>query len=483
MNALPFRMPSFSRLAWVSDEARGVWGPRIASVASAREHVEWLSVRDNIRRCCITSSTPEKLVENSQQWIDAGLSFMPISRNRTNGIYSNSAEKPVAGERYEFRIVIGRSENLSLFKEAWDESDDEAIGDLLGYPQCCQRFFKKVWCEKGLRDTSWEMVREDQKEGVMANVHRKNDDDWMCNILWRWAGPRAVSHLPCSFACDDTKAVAQSLIDASIGYGYGQEMKWLQEILQWPVEWSGLHGIGIIKTPIFKIVSDTDATANKFTIRVHGSSYPEEGGKGLDFPYRSNSLPILKSQDTLSADAIAEQELSGNESWYRDNGFASRKYMDAAHSLTIDFLFENFADLEGDVLDLGCGNGVLLGKIFKKNSALIPNGVDVNNEAIRRAKRLHSSYSVNFMVENIFDTDKYMFSDGKKYSLAILMAGRLAEVSVGIKAAFIGRLCKQCDNILVYLYADWAKSYGNLEATLRNLNLPVKKLGDGNVGL
>ena len=178
---------------------------------------------------------------------------MPISRNRTNGIYSNSAEKPVAGERYEFRIVIGRSENLSLFKEAWDESDDEAIGDLLGYPQCCQRFFKKVWCEKGLRDTSWEMVREDQKEGVMANVHRKNDDDWMCNILWRWAGPRAVSHLPCSFACDDTKAVAQSLIDASIGYGYGQEMKWLQEILQWPVEWSGLHGIGIIKTPIFKI--------------------------------------------------------------------------------------------------------------------------------------------------------------------------------------------------------------------------------------
>jgi hypothetical protein len=319
------------------------------------------------------------------------------------------------------------------------------------------------------------MVHKEQKKGFVANIHET--ENWMCNILWRWAGPRAVSHLPCSFACQETKAVAQSLFDASIEFGYGQEMKWLQEILQWPVEWSGLHGIGVIKTPIFKIVTDTDATAEKITIRVHGSSYPEEGAKGLNFPYRSSSLPILKSPVTLSQAAVVEKDLSNMESWYRDNGFASRKFMDKSHSVIMDYLCDNFADLQGDVLDLGCGNGVLLGKIFKKNPEIIPHGVDVNSEAIQRAKRLLPPFSDNF------NADKYLFSEEKKYRLAILMPGRLAQVGSDMRNAYITRLSEQCDNVLVYLYPDWAESEVSLESALGKLKLPVLKLGEGNIGL
>ena len=31
------------------------------------------------------------------------------------------------------------------------------------------------------------------------------------------------------------------------------------EILSWPVEWSVLHGIAEIKTPIFRVISRSDA--------------------------------------------------------------------------------------------------------------------------------------------------------------------------------------------------------------------------------
>jgi hypothetical protein len=67
--------------------------------------------------------------------------------------------------------------------------------------------------------------------------------------------------------------------------GFKEEMEWLRQILSWPVEWSALHGIAEIKTPLLKICTKTDATAGKSTVRWVGESYPEEGAQGLCFPY------------------------------------------------------------------------------------------------------------------------------------------------------------------------------------------------------
>lgn len=60
----------------------------------------------------------------------------------------------------------------------------------------------------------------------------------------------------------------------------------LENILSWPVSWSTLHGIAEIKTPVCKIICNTDATATKYTLRLRGTRYPEEGAQGLGFPFR-----------------------------------------------------------------------------------------------------------------------------------------------------------------------------------------------------
>jgi hypothetical protein len=62
-------------------------------------------------------------------------------------------------------------------------------------------------------------------------------------------------------------------------------MDWLDEVLAWPVEWSALHGIAEIRTPIAKVAMQTDATASKYTIQYPGRGYPREGARGLVFPY------------------------------------------------------------------------------------------------------------------------------------------------------------------------------------------------------
>jgi hypothetical protein len=77
------------------------------------------------------------------------------------------------------------------------------------------------------------------------------------------------------------------------------------------VEWSCLHGIAEIKTPLLKVSANTDATASKYVVRRAGDRYPEEGAKGLSFAFRlphgrrltssnryqqglDNPLPVLK---------------------------------------------------------------------------------------------------------------------------------------------------------------------------------------------
>jgi hypothetical protein len=79
--------------------------------------------------------------------------------------------------------------------------------------------------------------------------------------------------------------------------GFGDVMKSMSEILSWPVEWSCLHGIAEVKTPIMKMITDTDATASKFVVRLQGASFPTEGSSGLTFAYRNP--PRLRITDSV----------------------------------------------------------------------------------------------------------------------------------------------------------------------------------------
>ncbi len=96
---------------------------------------------------------------------------------------------------------------------------------------------------------------------------------------------RAVPHLPCCFDCQHGVELGKKLIEIGRKTGYEEEMNWLLEILSWPVEWSALHGIAEIKTPILKISAQTDAMALKYVVRREGNAYPLEGAQGVNFPY------------------------------------------------------------------------------------------------------------------------------------------------------------------------------------------------------
>jgi hypothetical protein len=251
-----------------------------------------MAIPAGIRRCAINVVTPEELTTRSSIWIDRGLSMLPLEVQDLSpaGQIEDSGQK--TGTSFGFRVVVGVFADVRAFKTAWDAADQEQIGSLLGYPGCCLRFFHQAWVEDCFIDTTWPMavVTAGAQNGTrLVEVEGLPE----CNILWRWLGIRAVPHPPCRFDCAATAEFGSRLMKAGREAGYNEEMDWLCEILSWNIEWSALHGIAEIKTPILKVSTRTDSTPVKYVVRRRGGNYPAEGARGLDFPYQTPAHPLL----------------------------------------------------------------------------------------------------------------------------------------------------------------------------------------------
>ena len=254
---LNFRIPEFVRVAWVSAEAQKVWEPII------QRSFNFFSYLERFDRNSIVSVKPEELVNNPSKPV-------PLYQANIAKFYQAGGTDFDPKLPWEYWCAIGpNSEQLA---EAYAKSDWITVGRLLDYPECCIRFFQKYWVEEGWFDTTYPM-------GKGLPLSSAN------NILLRWIGVRLVSHLPCSFNCFETMRIGDRNIQLARQLQCNEEVDHLIEMLSWPVEWTSLHGIAIITTPIFKIITASDALPFKASFKLEGIAYPKEAGSGLAFPF------------------------------------------------------------------------------------------------------------------------------------------------------------------------------------------------------
>jgi 2-polyprenyl-3-methyl-5-hydroxy-6-metoxy-1,4-benzoquinol methylase len=469
MERLAFTLPDFTRLLWVSDAARDVWAPRLSRITKAWLEIEWRTVAASVRPCGVTVASPQGFLALAATWAESGLGGLPVEIQGVNGSSYSSTSVPVeAGKPFVFRFVVGRPSDVLTFKRAWDAGDQASIGGLLGYPACCYRFFRRVWVEQGLVDTTWPMgVATASPVNGAREVAVTGPPE--ANILWRWMGARAVPHLPCRFDCESTVALAHQFLAVGRAAGFDAEMDWLLEILRWPVEWSALHGIAEIRTPVLKVSTRTDATSHKYVVRREGDAYPREGARGLGFPYRSPARPLLTTTPSFRRGlehpiplVTADPPGAPDPAWYAsDNGFPSRAGMEAAHRPVVELVAATLGDTGGPVLDLGCGNGALLRAIRDASPAVLPFGIDLDPTRIAHAREVHGSCADHFVTGDVFESEE-IWVDGRRYALALLMPGRLLEAGPERAARLRTRLRTACDRVLVYAYGDWLMRHGGL---------------------
>lgn len=170
--------------------------------------------------------------------------------------------------------------------------------------------------------------------------------------------------------------------------------------------------------------------------------------------------------------------------WYhRDNRFPSRRSMDAAHAPIAAAAAALLAGSGGKMLDLGCGNGVLLKKIHEAVPGCEPYGVDRVPRSIEHAQLLLPRFAANFVCADLFEPNP--ISAGREhFALVLLAPWRLVEADPEGAAGLRSWIEQRGDRLLIYGYGKALSDFGDLAGLAREAGLRlVTDLGGGRVGL
>ncbi|MFI5457079.1 MAG: hypothetical protein ACHRXM_16660 [Isosphaerales bacterium] len=293
MERLPFRLPDFVRVAWVSATARKIWEPRFRSVSDVLFTLQWASVRSGHRKCCkLVVPSGEFYERFTAELSSEGISCEPVQQ-LPEASYHVGATPAGPGERHHVLVAIGHRRDAQLLRDALRTADIDTELSLLGAHECCRSAFVTMWRDARFIDFTWPIAA--RTVGMPTPTRTiEIEHPSLASSLWKWVGIRMLFTTPCRFNCPTAIQSADEIARLGNELGHGQEIEWAREILTWPVEWSALHGIAEIRTPVCKIIAATDATPTKYTIRVHGGRLPSEGVTGLSFPYSKSSQRELK---------------------------------------------------------------------------------------------------------------------------------------------------------------------------------------------
>jgi trans-aconitate methyltransferase len=145
--------------------------------------------------------------------------------------------------------------------------------------------------------------------------------------------------------------------------------------------------------------------------------------------------------------------------------------MDRAHELVGDVAAQVLAGSGGPVLDLGCGNAMLLKRIVARaGSHVIPFGLDLQRQHIEHARVVLPENAANFQVGDMFADD--LEWKQRRYRLVLISANRLLEVSETKAREFTDCLLTLCDHLLAYRYP--SPSPADLDALADRCGLRVE---------
>jgi uncharacterized protein len=283
-------LSAFARIAWVSEEARAAWQPRLNALAAAVSAVEWLSVAEGARPAAVVTVAGPQRADTLAAWAKHGLAAARLTTGRP----------APAALRCETLFAVGSTETVRAVQAMWAAGDDEGLGAALGYPPCCVAALSAAPGAPGSRrDGAWLLASpaadlDGQSSPPVAGPASLNP-------LWWDLGLTAIPHWACHPGCEQSMAMAAAFSAVADGAGLANDWRRLHEVLSWPAEWTALHGIAELKTPILKMATATGAVDELWRAAWAGTSYPGEGAAGVRFPYRAPRHLPLTSKSSFNA--------------------------------------------------------------------------------------------------------------------------------------------------------------------------------------
>jgi uncharacterized protein len=288
VKTLDFELHAFRRITWVSAEMRATWEPVITGLGELlREYLPVVWRRLYPLQLC--RLYPHKLSRYKHR-LNTAATVLEIPDELLNRClpgfdFDDRKITVLAGAEEEAQRFMALPA-LSLSSEDTAVSGETlaALHRALGAPGCCSRFTARL-----LKDGRRESIRPmAEPENAGGGSLRQVAGHFTTNIFLAPMGLRLLRHLPCSPRCKGSialgKATLAGLRDVC-AHNKQPLLDRLQEILSWSYNWSSLHGIAELKSPIFKMIVNSQPLAHKVQVHWQGSREPATGRKGLEFPY------------------------------------------------------------------------------------------------------------------------------------------------------------------------------------------------------
>jgi uncharacterized protein len=160
--------------------------------------------------------------------------------------------------------------------------------------------------------------------------------------------------------------------------------------------------------------------------------------------------------------AGAREPRPANEDWrFRDNGFSSLGNMLRAHEPIVRLAQGVLGDRDGaSVLELGCGNGLLLQEIVSGVRA-VPFGIEVDAGKARRADAALRAFGGRALADDLFTSEAIWL--GQVFDLAIVSASAFLEGPANLVKQLRARLAQRSRLLLIYAYSDDLERFGTLD--------------------
>ena len=279
---LPFKLHTFLRITWVSQSARRVWEPRFNRVRMALRETADAAVAADAYSMRMDRIYYHEVKPLRQQVTGLGLDLLRVDRPARE--MSEFFPIPFEPDDKRAFILVGRKEAIRAAEDTLDARDFDAFHQSFGLPGCCVRFLREVKHSQ-LTDTTWPMSARCAAQIPASEYEIDQQGNAATNRLLACLGLTLLRHTPCCHSCQRSIECAEEVAFTSRKVGFKKEMRWLRECLAWPCSWSALHGIAEVKTPLFKVIYNTDTTAERLSIRQSGSVIPEQFERGITFPY------------------------------------------------------------------------------------------------------------------------------------------------------------------------------------------------------
>jgi hypothetical protein len=259
----------FSRTIWNSPEAQEQWGPILKRAYRLHDTLEYEMVKQGLRKCATLHISPRNYDKTVEKIFLDNLVWLPIQRSRSYTGFSHThfPVKELDANSTVYGVLARKIEDAEAFRAASmsGSTDHLKIGELLGFPKCCSKKFVEWWAE-GYFDPVY--------QSAVSTLSAYRNEDGSITVephvaaqqMLRYTGYRLTSHFPCSLQC------AESIKVGKVWYDLGKEvdpqgLEALMQILSLPGEWSVSHGIAVIETLPFTIVTNSLPTKRKWVVK------------------------------------------------------------------------------------------------------------------------------------------------------------------------------------------------------------------------